>query len=79
MPQQKNYNNPEQYKTEKKSLFDQHDEEKHVDPLPVEDLRQEVMEEKDKKETKQSSSTEKKYEADFETIKKSSYFPQKRK
>lgn len=33
--------NPEQYKTEKESLFDKYESEKNVDPIPVEDLKQE--------------------------------------
>lgn len=53
--------NPEQYETDKESLFDKFESEKNVDPIPMEDLKQEKREEKDKKGTKDSSSSEKKY------------------
>ncbi|RZT21680.1 hypothetical protein [Fictibacillus sp. BK138] len=53
--------NPEQYDTDKESLFDKFESEKNVDPIPMEDLKQEKREEKDKKRTKDSSSSEKKY------------------
>lgn len=56
---------PEQYPTEKESLFDQYEEELHVDPIPVQDLNMEKQEEKDKEATKQNSSTEEKYRADY--------------
>ncbi|KON89369.1 hypothetical protein AF332_22855 [Sporosarcina globispora] len=69
--------NPEQYKTEKESLFDKHESERNVDPLPVEDLRQEKAEEKNGSKIKNSSSTEEKYKADFETIKKKKLFGEK--
>ncbi|MDC7285959.1 hypothetical protein NXH56_08360 [Bifidobacterium thermophilum] len=42
----KNMDHPEQYKTEKESLFDNFKEEKNVDPLPMEDLKQEKREER---------------------------------
>jgi hypothetical protein len=53
--------NPEQYDTDKESLFDKFESERNVDPIPMEDLKQEKKEEKDKKGTKDSSSSEKKY------------------
>lgn len=56
---------PEQYPTEKESLFDLYEEELHVDPIPVQDLNMEKQEEKDKEATKQNSSTEEKYRADY--------------
>ncbi|WP_028552215.1 hypothetical protein [Paenibacillus sp. UNC451MF] len=52
---------PEQYPTEKESLFDKFKSEQTVDPIPVEDLKQQVQEESDKKETKHRSSSENKY------------------
>lgn len=68
---------PEQYKTDKESLFDKFESEKNVDPLPVEDLNQEMEEEKNGSNIKNSSSTEKKYKADFETIDKKKLFGDK--
>ena len=53
--------NPEQYDTDKESLFDKFESERNVDSIPMEDLKQEKREEKDKKGTKDSSSSEKKY------------------
>ena len=53
--------NPEQYPTGKKSLFDRFDSERTVDPIPVEDLTIEQEEEKRKDETKHTSSSERKY------------------
>ncbi|MFG6495516.1 hypothetical protein P8610_09170 [Fictibacillus sp. UD] len=59
--QEKKMDNPEQYKTDKESLFDKFESEQNVDPIPMEDLKQEKREEKDKKGTKDSSSSEEKY------------------
>ncbi|MBG9544768.1 hypothetical protein ABE29_18945 [Cytobacillus firmus] len=69
--------NPEQYKTEKESLFDKYESEKNVDPIPMEDLKQEKEEEKNGSKIKSCSSTEEKYKADFETIKKKKLFGDK--
>lgn len=74
MNNHKKYDHPEQYKTDKESLFDKFESEKNVDPLPVEDLNKEVKEEEEGEKTKDSSSTQKKYEADFKTIKKKKIF-----
>jgi hypothetical protein len=52
---------PEQYETDKESLFDKFESEQHVDPIPMEDLNQQVKDEKDKHGTKDSSSSEKKF------------------
>lgn len=52
---------PEQYETEKESLFDRFESEQHVDPIPMEDLKEEKREEKDGHHTKNTSSSEKKY------------------
>lgn len=57
--------NPEQYQTEHESLLDRHEEEQTVDPIPMEDLNMEAQEEKNKDQTKSSSSTEEKYRADY--------------
>ena len=56
---------PEQYPTENESLFDMHESEQHVDPLPMEDIRLEQQEEKDKDATKQRSSSNDKYNSGF--------------
>lgn len=53
--------NPEQYDTDKESLFDKFESERNVDPIPMEDLKQEKREEKDKHGTKNTSSSEEKY------------------
>ena len=52
---------PEQYPTEKESLFDKFKSEQTVDPIPVEDLNLQVREEADKEATKHKSSSENKY------------------
>ncbi|MBM7649596.1 hypothetical protein JOC78_002570 [Bacillus ectoiniformans] len=53
--------NPDQMDTEKESLYDQFESEQNVDSIPLEDLKQEQREEKDKHGTKDSSSSEKKF------------------
>ncbi|MBP3952243.1 hypothetical protein [Bacillus suaedae] len=57
----KDMDNPEQYSTEKESLFDKFDSEQNVDPIPMEDLKLEKREEKQKHKSKSNSSSEKKY------------------
>lgn len=64
--QVKDRNHPEQYPTDKPSLFDLHESEMHVDPIPVEDLKFEVQEERNKEATKHHSSSEGKYHTGFE-------------
>ncbi|OWA37828.1 hypothetical protein B9G55_07265 [Saccharibacillus sp. O16] len=56
---------PEQYPTEKESLFDMHEAEQNVDALPMEDIGMEQEEEKDKDATKQRSSSLDKYNSGF--------------
>lgn len=70
----KNMDHPEQYKTKEESLFDTFPEEKNVDPLPMEDLKLEKREERNKKKQKNHSSTQEKYKVDFETSKKKRMF-----
>ncbi|GLY11609.1 hypothetical protein ACP2W0_15085 [Pseudobacillus badius] len=53
--------NPEQMKTDKESLYDKFKSEQTVDSLPLEDLRMEQEEEKDKHATKDNSSSEEKF------------------
>ncbi|WP_169082121.1 hypothetical protein [Paenibacillus sp. PL91] len=57
-----NRDHPEQYPTEKESLFDKFKSEQTVDPIPVEDLKLQVQDEKNKEETKHKSSSANKYE-----------------
>jgi hypothetical protein len=61
-----NMNNPEQYKTTTKSLHDKFESELTVDPIPMEDLNQEKKEEKDGHHTKDSSSSEEKYNVEYD-------------
>ncbi|WP_151735635.1 hypothetical protein [Paenibacillus tengchongensis] len=56
---------PEQYPTENPSLFELHESEQNVDPIPVEDLKLEQQEEKDKEGTKHRSSSDEKYHTGF--------------
>ncbi|MNN72317.1 hypothetical protein D3C81_1883430 [compost metagenome] len=60
-----NRDHPEQYPTDKPSLFDMHESEQNVDPIPMEDLTLEKQEEKDKEGTKHRSSSDKKYHTGF--------------
>lgn len=53
--------NPEQYKTDKKTITEMHKEEMTVDTIPMEDLKQEKREESDKRGTKSNSSSEEKF------------------
>ncbi|WP_160719503.1 hypothetical protein [Bacillus sp. USDA818B3_A] len=52
---------PEQYETTEESLFDKFQSERTVDPIPMEDLNEEKHEEKRKRDSKHTSSSEKKY------------------
>lgn len=56
---------PEQYPTENESLFDLHESEQNVDPIPMEDLTLEKQEEQNKEETKHRSSSDKNYHTGF--------------
>ncbi|HWJ76945.1 MAG TPA: hypothetical protein VNR61_02580 [Niallia sp.] len=58
---QRNMDNPEQYPTENESIFDMFESEQTVDPIPMEDLKEELREEKAKHDTKDTSSSEKKF------------------
>ncbi|AJY74100.1 hypothetical protein [Paenibacillus beijingensis] len=53
--------NPEQFPTENESLHDRFKSEQTVDPIPVEDLTLQQEDEKNKTETKHTSSSERKY------------------
>ncbi|MBN6189339.1 hypothetical protein JQN58_21025 [Aneurinibacillus sp. BA2021] len=52
---------PEQYQTENESLFDMYESERNVDPIPMEDLKDNLRDEKRKHHTKDTSSSERKY------------------
>lgn len=56
----KKYDNPDMVNTDKESLFDKHEDMQTVDPIPVEELNEEVKDEKDKRGTKHRSDSEKK-------------------
>lgn len=56
---------PEQYPTDRESLFDRFESEQNVDSLPVEDLTLEQQEERDKDQTKHRSSSDAKYHTGF--------------
>lgn len=61
-----NMDHPEQYPTEKESLFDKFKSEQHVDPIPMEDARLERQEEKQRDGTsKKRSSSADKYHSGF--------------
>ncbi|WP_046176046.1 hypothetical protein [Domibacillus indicus] len=53
--------NPENLNTDKESIYDKFEEEQNVDTVPLEDLKMEQREEKNKHDTKNSSSSEEKY------------------
>lgn len=48
---------PEQYLTERESLFDRFESERHVDPIPMEDLNMEKQEEKKRDGTSKNRSS----------------------
>lgn len=50
---------PDRINSDKESILDKFEDEQMTDPVPVEDLGQEMKEEKNKRKTKSSSSTEK--------------------
>ena len=56
----KKLDNPDMVNTDKESLFDKHEDMQTVDPIPVEELNEEVKDERDKRGTKQSLGSEKK-------------------
>ncbi|MGM0844742.1 MAG: hypothetical protein ACQEUT_07165 [Bacillota bacterium] len=55
------FDNPEQYDSDKESILDKFESEQNVDPLPLEDIKEEAREERNKTNTKDQSSSEKKY------------------
>ncbi|NGZ78221.1 hypothetical protein [Saccharibacillus alkalitolerans] len=60
------HDHAEQYPTGNESLFDMHESEMNVDPLPMEDISMEQQEEKNKDGTRKSrSSSDDKYKSGF--------------
>lgn len=59
--QQGKMDNPDMLDTEKESLFDMHDDMKTVDPLPMEELNDQVKDEENQEDTKSTSGSERKY------------------
>lgn len=53
--------NPEQFKTDKESINEMHEEQLTVDDVPLEDLKQDMQDEKHEHHQKDSSSTEDKF------------------
>lgn len=51
--------NPEQVKTDKKTLDEMHEEEMNVDSIPLEDLKQDMQDESKPRETKHDSGSDK--------------------
>ena len=56
----KKMDNPDLLDTDKESLFDMHEDMQTVDAIPVEELNDEVKDEKNKEDTKSTSSSERK-------------------
>ena len=59
--QQGKMDKPDMLNTEKESLFDMHEDMKTVDPLPMEELNDQVKDEEDQENTKSTSGSERKY------------------
>lgn len=53
--------NPEQFKTDKKTMHEMFKEEETVDPIPLEDLKQDKEDEAHPRKTKDNSSSDEKY------------------
>lgn len=66
MNQHGNRDHPEQYPTDEESLFDLFLSERTVDSIPVEELNQQVKDEKNKEQSKHTSSSANKYKSGFE-------------
>lgn len=52
--------NPEQIKTDKETMTEMHEEEMNVDSIPLEDLKQDMENEKNPRDTKDDSASEEK-------------------
>lgn len=53
--------NPDLVRTDKESLFDMHEDMQNVDSIPVEELTQNMKDEKNHRKTKDSSSSDERY------------------
>lgn len=53
--------NPEQVKTDKETMTEMHEEEMNVDSIPLEDLKQDMKDEKNPRATKDDSASEEKH------------------
>jgi len=53
--------NPDLVKTDKKSLFDMHEDMQTVDSIPVEELNEKVKDEDNHRKTKDTSASEERY------------------
>lgn len=60
----KKLDNPDLLNTEKESIFDRDEEMKFVDPIPVEELNDQVKDEKHNANTKTTSGSERKNQPD---------------
>lgn len=59
--QQGKMDNPDMLDTKKESLFDMHEDMKTVDPLPMEELNDQVKDEDNHEATKSTSGSERRY------------------
>lgn len=53
--------NPEQVKTDKETMTEMHEEEMNVDSIPLEDLKQDMKDEKNPRDTKDDSASDEKH------------------
>lgn len=58
---EKRYDTPDMLNTEKQSIYDMHEDMQTVDAVPMEELNDQVKDEKDKSHTKDTSGSERKY------------------
>lgn len=58
------------YREEDRTPLDQYKDQQFADDIPLEDLKIEAEQEKDKRKTQDSSQSEEKYEADFDENKR---------
>ncbi|GGD63007.1 hypothetical protein [Paenibacillus nasutitermitis] len=64
-PKQLNPDHPEQLSTDKESMLDRFESEQNVDSIPLEDLKIQHQDEKNKDQTKKTSSSPEKYKSGF--------------
>ncbi|MGX9134461.1 hypothetical protein ACWV26_08770 [Rummeliibacillus sp. JY-2-4R] len=61
LEQERLLDNPDLVDTDKESIFDMDESMQNVDPIPVEELNEQVKDEKNKEKTKSTSSTDKRF------------------